>query len=38
VIFTIGGSRCGKSTVCNALLYGDAAEKRFSGGKAIWMG
>lgn len=28
VIFTIGGSRCGKSTVCNALLYGDAAEKR----------
>ena len=28
VVFTIGGSRCGKSTVCNALLGQDAAERR----------
>ncbi|CAJ1411373.1 unnamed protein product [Effrenium voratum] len=28
VVFTIGGSRCGKSTVCNALLHGQDAVGR----------
>lgn len=28
VVITIGGSRCGKSTICNALLYGRDAGHR----------
>eukprot|EP00913_Durusdinium_trenchii_P023132 g21714.t1 len=36
VVITIGGSRCGKSTICNALLYGrDAGHRGFVTGSSF---